>query len=246
MGWRFWKRKTSVEVEEAAGEDELMELDAGELEIEPSGPQPEIAPRFSTFTFERPPLPPEADTDVVRSMPAAEEAPHVRIERVVRTKAAGRRTGVDLRARGVSPVWVPGLYEIAMSYRLAAEAHADDPASAREFWNAYLELCPEDGEASFAYGQILLGERRFEQAWTAFEAARRANPDDGLAAGALGFLSQVRGDHVAAVAWYSDAVRLRPDCLDMLSGLADAQESAGRPADAARTRAELDRLEADQ
>jgi|JI10StandDraft_1071094.scaffolds.fasta_scaffold210576_1 tetratricopeptide (TPR) repeat protein len=245
MGWRFWKRKTAVETTEAA--DEAVEqLDSGELEVAEVSERAE-APRFHSFSFEKPPpLPPEADTAVVRSttISATEEAPHVRIERVVRNKAAGRRAGIDLRARGVSPVWVPGLREIAMSYRLAAEARADDPAGAREFWNAYLELCPEDGEAWFAYGQILLGERRFEQAWTAFESARRAQPDDGLSAGALGFLSQIRGDAVAAVTWYAEAARLRPGCRDMLGSLADAQDAAGRPSDAARTRAEIERLEA--
>ncbi|MEZ4465094.1 MAG: hypothetical protein R3F43_11510 [bacterium] len=191
-------------------------------------------------------MPAEVDTEVVRSMPAtAEEPPHVRVERVVRSKAAGRRSGTDLRSRGVGPVWVPGLLECATAYRLAAEARADDPAGAREFWSAYLELCPEDADAWFSFGQLLLGERRYEQAWTSFEAAHRHDPGNGLAAGALGFLSQVRGDHVAAATWYATAVGLRPGCRDMLSSLAEAQDAAGRTSDAARTRAELERLEAE-
>ncbi|MCA9527240.1 MAG: hypothetical protein KC549_13200, partial [Myxococcales bacterium] len=199
MGWRFWRRRSSTEVEaaeqlehdaEVGVDDEADDEAIEELAVDELGAElDEPAPRISKFTFERPPLPPGADTEVVRSMPAAaEEPPHVRVERVVRSKAAGRRSGTDLRSRGVGPVWVPGLLEIATSYRLAAEARMDDPAGAREFWNAYLELCPEDAEAWFAFGQLLLGERRFEQAWTSFEAAHRHDGGNGLAAGALGFL----------------------------------------------------------
>lgn len=184
----------------------------------------------------------EGDTDVVRSMPSSPLPERAEMERVVRRKAAGRR-GVDVRSLGVEPVFVPSLQEQAVGYRLAA-AREDDPSIARDFYAAYLELCPDDAVAWFNHGQLLLVDRRLEQAWQAFDAAFKADPTDGLAAGALGYLSGLRGDYVGAVDRYTEAVALRPGCRDMLSGLADAQLAAGRTADAARTRTEIERLDA--
>jgi hypothetical protein len=183
----------------------------------------------------------KGDTDVVRSMPSGPLPERAEMERVVRRKAAGRR-GVDVRSLGVEPVWVPSLQEQAVGYRLAA-AREQEPAVARDFYAAYLELCPDDAVAWFNQGQLLLVDRRLEQAWQAFNAAFKADPTDGLAAGALGYLSGVRGDYVGAVDRYTEAVVLRTGCPDMLSGLADAQLAAGRTADAARTRAEIERLD---
>lgn len=183
----------------------------------------------------------KGDTDVVRSMPSSPLPERAEMERVVRRKAAGRR-GVDVRSLGVEPVWVPSLQEQAVGYRLAA-AREEEPAIARDFYAAYLELCPDDAVAWFNHGQLLLIDRRLEQAWQAFDAAFKADPTDGLAAGALGYLSGARGDYVGAVDRYTEAVTLRPGCRDMLSGLADAQMAAGRTADAARSRAEIERLD---
>jgi hypothetical protein len=242
VGWKFWQRKTALTTESEDGE-ELPRLPAPST-APPPAPD---APSMQGFSFEGPIIEPpplaEGDTDVVRSMPQTESIPErVEVERVVRRKAAGRR-GVDVRSLGVGPVWVPSLREQAIGYRLAA-AREEQNSVARDFYAAYLDLCPDDGVAWFNYGQILLGERRLEQAWGAFESAFESDPTDGLAAGALGYLSSVRGDYPGAVERYTRAVALRPGCRDMLSGLADAQLAAGRTADAARTRAEIERLDA--
>ena len=63
-----------------------------------------------------------------------------------------------------------------------------------------------------------------------------------IQAGALGYLSAARGDHDEALRHYRDAVALRPDCLDMLTALAATQDAAGRPAEAAATRARIERI----
>lgn len=242
MGWKFWRRKSALTTEEV--EEELR------LPAPSTAPPPAPdAPSMQGFSFEGPILDLEpildGDTDVVHSMPRDEQPvpERVEVERVVRLKAAGRR-GVDVRSRGVGPVLVPSLREQAIGYRLAAAAETQGPV-ARDFYQAYLDLCPEDGGAWFNYGQLLLVDRRLEQAWTAFSHAAESDPDDGLAAGALGYLSGVRGDSLGAVEHYARAVELRPGCRDMLMGLADAQVAAGRTADAARTRAEIERLDAD-
>lgn len=250
MGWKFWRRKSALTTEET---DESVDEQAEQprLPAPSTAPPPAPdAPSMQGFSFEGPILEfepvPDGDTDVVRSMPADDQPlpERVEVERVVRLKAAGRR-GVDVRSRGVSPVLVPSLREPAIGYRLAA-ARETENAVARDFYQAYLELCPDDGAAWFNHGQLLLIERRLEQAWDAFNRAAACDPDDGLSAGALGYLSGVRGDYVGAVNHYQRAVDLRPGCRDMLSGLADAQIAAGRTADAARTRAEIERLDAER
>lgn len=250
MGWKFWRRKSALTTEETDS-DEIEADDLGEVLRLPAPstappPAPD-APRMQGFSFEGPALELEpileGDTDVVRSMPRNEPVPErVEVERIVRLKAAGRR-GVDVRSRGVGPVMVPSLREQAIGYRLAA-ANEPQSAAARDFYQAYLELCPDDGTAWFNHGQLLLIDRRLEQAWTAFNNAYEADETDGLAAGALGYLSGVRGDYVGAVERYTRAVELRPGCRDMLVGLADAQLAAGRNAESARTRAEIERLDA--
>ena len=205
------------------------------------GSPPDAAPlggHLSGSALSRGPL--EGDTDVVRSMPSSPLPERAEMERVVRRKAAGRR-GVDVRSLGVGPVWVPSLQEQAIGYRLAA-AREENPSVARDFYAAYLELCPDDAVAWFNHGQLLLLDRRLEQAWQAFTAAFEADPTDGLSAGALGYVSGARGDYVGAVDRYTEAVALRPGCCDMLNGLADAQLAAGRTADSARTRDEIERL----
>lgn len=243
MGWKFWRRKTALTTESEE------EVEQPRLPAPSTAPPPAAdAPSMQGFSFEGPVIEAESpvvdsDTDVVRSMPQAEDVPErVEVEQIVRRKAAGRR-GVDVRRLGVGPVWVPSLREQAIGYRLAADRESQ-AGVARDFYAAYLELCPDDGHAWFSYGQILLGERRWEQAWQAFESAAESNPEDGLAVGALGYLSGVRGDYPGAVEQYTRAVALRPGCRDMLNGLADAQLAAGRTADAARTRAEIERLDA--
>lgn len=247
MGWKFWRRKSALTTEEIDEPGEGGEALRPPAPSTAPPPAPD-APRIQGFSFEGPILDIEplieGDTDVVRSMPSDQQPvpERVEVERVVRLKAAGRR-GVDVRSRGVGPVLVPSLREQAIGYRLAA-ANEPDNAIARDFYQAYLELCPDDGAAWFNHGQLLLIDRRLEQAWTAFNNAFEADPNDGLAAGALGYLSGVRGDYPGAVGHYTRAVELRPGCRDMLVGLADAQTTAGRTADAARTRAEIERLDA--
>lgn len=222
MGWwLFWKNRRRSSDEERPPAETTEQRAA----VTPP-PPPCDAPRMEGFSFERPP----DDGHTLQSPPAVEPDPADFAE-VVRRKAADRpRRGgaIRLTERGVAPMLVPSLREQAVLYRMAArERAAVDPVAAVELWQACLELLPGDADAWFEFGQALLAARRFDAAWSAFETARHHDPAHGLACGALGFLSSLRGDHGSAVHFYGEAVAQRPECPDMRRGLDEARLAAG-------------------
>lgn len=241
---RGWSSQTTITTEDEpaanAGETVTHEPEPAP----PTAPAPpatgSTSPRFGGFSFEAPrPASPTSAT-VEAPAPALESSPTADVAAAVRRKA---RRGAKVAERGVGPVMVPSLREQALVYRLAAESRArTEPRTSLELWKVYLELCPEDAEAWFLYGQSLLIAGQAEPAQHAFVETRLRDPRHGLAAGALGYISAARGDHDEALRHYRDAVALRPDCLDMLTALAATQDAAGRPAEAAATRARIERI----
>ena len=226
MGWPFKRgRETTTKVVDDAKKTETV--------IAPPAPPTSDAPdvpRSGGFHFDGAPDPPPQPAEATRD-PSERPAP--------------RRPGARAADRGVAPMWVPGAREKASLYRLAADARAaEDPNEAQALWRAYLELCPTDATGWFVYGQCLAVSGQTDEAWDAFVAARRADPGMGLATGALGYLCRSRGDLDGAVRYYDEAVGLRPECVDMLEGLAEAQASIGRAEDALVTRERLERLRA--
>ncbi len=204
----------------------------------PPPPQPKPTAKVQTafgFTFERP-----TETKPTVQSPAR-PTPQPDVAAVVRSKAAKRKRAFDPASRGVAPVWVPSLSEQALAYRVAAEREVE-PGLAAQLWTAYVELQPEDGPAWFVLGQLMLQLRRPGSAWAAFERVRVLDPTHALAAGAMGFLCMARGDAAAAREHYTEAARLRPNCPDMLAGLAQACESAGDEVQARAARARLERV----
>lgn len=205
------------------------------------------APRFGGFSFE---VPAVGDTRVEAARETVGEAstlvspvsapssPTADMVAAVRRKA-GRR-GARVADRGVAPVWVPSLREQATVYRLAAEGRAADaPETTLALWDAYLELCPEDADAWFLYGQCALASGRAEMAEGAFVEARRRAPTNGLAAAALGFIATMRGKAAEAVRLYEVAVALEPDDVELLEALAAAHDAAGQLGEAAAVRAQI-------
>lgn len=236
---RGWSSQTTITTE---GEPPANAGEAVTHEPEPAPEAPpatgSTSPRFGGFSFEGPR--PASSATVEAPAPAVETSPTADVAAAVRRKA---RRGAKVAERGVGPVMVPSLREQALVYRLAAESRArTEPRTSLDLWKVYLELCPEDAEAWFLYGQSLLVAGQAEPAQHAFVETRLRDPRHGLAAGALGYISAARGEHDEALRHYRDAVALRPDCLDMLGALAATQDAAGRPAEAAATRARIARI----
>lgn len=246
MGWRFWRRRSS-EVEQTVEVDTATE--AASL-IEPP-PRHSLAPAFQAdaidssldefrLDLDRETLPPvEISPLGTPSAAAIEEVADVAA--VVRRKGTRRTltspTAIHPAERGCRPIWVPSLREHALLYRLAADSRAEsEPETAANLWHAYVDLCPDDGEAWFSAGQCLLARRDWAEAQTAFEAAHRLMPDHAGAAGALGFMAGTRGDAEEAVAHYRAAVDRAPRDIDLWTALAEAQEAASMREDAVASR----------
>ena len=220
MIWRFFKRGSPTT--EVVGEEDQSASETA------SG---RAAPRLSTFSFQAisesraQELAKEGDTAVETprlSEPAAD------VTSIVRDKARGRR---QFRAadRGVAPVFVPSIREVATCLKLEAEALGLEQASAAQtVWQEYLTLNPRDVEAWFSYGHCAVLIEQDERARQAFQMVIQLEPNHGLAHGALGFVVARMGwlDH--AIKHYQAAVNLRPGCLDMLSELARLYERNGQ------------------
>lgn len=239
---RGWSSQTQTATEEGAGaksDDAVAETPPDAAPV-PALPAPN--PRLGGFSFEGPAAErPTAGATVEAPAPDVESSPTADVAAAVRRKAP--RRGVKVAERGVGPVLVPSLREQALVYRIAAEARArEEPETVLGLWKAYLDLCPEDGDAWFLYGQCLLSSGLLDAAWGAFVETRRHQPTHGLAAGALGYLSAARGDHDEALRHYRDAVALRPACLDMLSALRAAQLATGRAEEARATEARIQQI----
>lgn len=232
MGWRFWKKRTTV-------------LEEGSVEGAVTDAAPEIdadTPRVGLFHFDSPEAATPPSAGPTLQAPAAAPAPEDDVAAVVRRKVrrTGRRPVLDFDALGVVPLAPPSLREVALLYREAARQRAATrPDEAIEFWRAYLDLSPSDGGAWTELGQALLAAQRFEAAWGAFVEARQLDPLDPLPAGALGFLSVQSGDFEAAVSHYAEATRLSPGTPALLHELANAQGRAGDAEGEAATRARL-------
>ncbi len=199
----------------------------------------ESAPRRGGFRFEDP----EGSETSLQA--AAPPPPVDDLAAVVRRKTEGRRPGLRVADRGVSPMMVAGMRERAALYRLAAEQRAETaPEEALALWRGYLELCPTDGEGWFVYGQCLADGGELDAAWNAFVEARRHAPSHAYAAAALGYLCQARGDLDGASRYYGQAVELAEDAAPLLESLAEVQAQSGCEAEASVTRARLARLRA--
>jgi tetratricopeptide (TPR) repeat protein len=230
VDWRFWKRKTAVTVEETAPSD----ADATQARVS-APPGAAEAPRLDSFAFEAAPAPEPVDPAA-----AAED-----VRNIVRSKTR-RRLSAEPTPRplavGFEPVLVPSLRGQALVYRLAAEQRAAAPAEALDFWNAYLELCPDDGDAWFALGHARLALGHMDEAAAAFGEARRCAPRDALPIGALGYVAGCAGDWDGAVRLLTEAIVFAPQDAELWARLAEAQERAGHAGAAHESRQRLETL----
>ncbi len=229
MIWRIFKRRKNTEatVDEPVREVERSTASAPTL----SGFYFESASTTSREPVATPPAPPSSSL--------GDYAAAVR----ERTR---RRRNVSTADRGVTPVMIPSLLEQAYLYRMAAELRAaTEPDTALALWDAYLTLCPDDGDGWFVYGQCLSGLGAWEQAQDAFNEARRLTPTAHLPVAALGFVAGQMGDGSAEVGYYEEAVELSGDAVEMLQALHHAQLRAGFETAAVETHERIEVLRAE-
>ncbi len=234
MDWRFWRRRRPAS-------ETTLEVDPPVDASEPAKRAPvaaPAAPHFDEFAFE---APRPGATTVDAEAPPAED-----VRDVVRRKA-GRRLAADAPPRtvppGFEPVLVPSLREQALVYRLAAEQRAAvAPHEALDFYRAYLDLCPDDGEAWLGCGGVRLAIGAFDEAAQAFREARRCAPREPGPLGCLGYVAGCLGDWEGAMRHFGEAVALAPHDADLCARLADAQERAGHGDAARETRQRLESL----
>jgi tetratricopeptide (TPR) repeat protein len=137
---------------------------------------------------------------------------------------------------------------INLHYRLgrALLQQSHDPAvleQARKEFEAELSLNPSDAVAEYQVAQILVAEQQKPQAAPHFERAAELRPDFPEAIIAVAKLRLDAKRYADAIALLDRAVKLQPRNETAHYNLMLAYRSAGRTADAAREKIELDKLQ---
>jgi tetratricopeptide (TPR) repeat protein len=137
---------------------------------------------------------------------------------------------------------------IDLHYRLgrALLEQSHDPANleqARQEFQAELALNPSDAVAEYQIAQILIAEQQKEQAAAHFERAAELRPDFPEALIAVAKLRSDAKRYPDAIALLERAVKLQPRNESAHYNLMLAYRNAGRPSDAEREKAELEKLQ---
>ncbi|HUJ21839.1 MAG TPA: tetratricopeptide repeat protein [Bryobacteraceae bacterium] len=127
---------------------------------------------------------------------------------------------------------------------LLMQSHsAQAVAQARHEFEAELKLNPNDAVAEYEIGQILVTERKPDEAAPRFERALGITPDFAEALVALARLRLDRKRYDDAIQLLQHAVRLQPANESAHYNLMLAYRNAGRSADAQREKAEIEKLQ---
>ncbi len=234
--WRFFRRRAQTTTEEEKRPEHSVRSESTSTH----------APSMSAFSFQAPEktvdsVEIQALDTVVDEVPRPE--PEADLASALRERTEGRRRG-QAAIRGVRPVLVPSLDELAVSWRIGAiQAERARPNDAIDLWHAYLTLCPADIDAWMRLGQAALMAEDVEVASQAFLEVCDRDPQNGLAQGALGHIAAQHRYFDEAVQRYTAAAALRPGCTDMLTELMRCQKLAGDLPAAENTRIQLQRLE---
>ena len=97
------------------------------------------------------------------------------------------------------------------------------PQAEEEYRDA-IRLDANNAALESAYGQVLVEERKWDEAMTALRAAIALQPDDAVAHNNLGVALQTTGNLADAVPDFREAIRLQPDYLEAHSNLGAALE----------------------
>ncbi|MEE2644344.1 MAG: hypothetical protein VYD19_05375 [Myxococcota bacterium] len=162
--------------------------------------------------------------------PSSSELPRVFLEQsVFRPLEENERYQVPaLDDRGVEPLLVPSLLEVASLYRQWVEqfSESQDQGQVSQMWVAYLELCPDDFESLVAYGWHLFEHQGPEQAWPLFAHVLEQQSESVDAFVTAGRFWMRANQPLRAVPFFEDATRLAPRRRDLLLFLLDAQKRA--------------------
>ncbi len=104
---------------------------------------------------------------------------------------------------------------------------AGDAQGAREAYQAAVAAFGGYAEAREALGEVLLGQKRFQEAAREFEQAARLEPELALAWYNLGYAARRLGDLGRARDAWRRYLALRPDDLDARLGLAESLRGLG-------------------
>jgi len=137
---------------------------------------------------------------------------------------------------------------ISLHYRLgrALLQQSHDPSvltQARREFEAELSLNPSDAVAEYQVAQILTAEQKKPEAAAHFERAAELRPDFPEALIAVAKLRSDAKRYSDAIALLERAVKLQPRNETAHYNLMMVYRNAGRPADAQREKAELDKLQ---
>jgi tetratricopeptide (TPR) repeat protein len=126
---------------------------------------------------------------------------------------------------------------------LLLESHApENLALARREFEAELALNPGDAVPEYEIGQILLASQQTAEAARHFERAAALSPDFPEALEAVAKARMDAQQYAEAIGLLEKVVRLQPANESAHYSLMMAYRNAGRPDDAARERAALDKL----
>ena len=147
--------------------------------------------------------------------------------------------------RGVEPLLIPSLLEIASQYRQWVErfARSHEAHEVSQMWIAYLELCPEDLESLLAYGWHLFDQQGPEVAWPIFEHALGQAPEHSSYFETAGRFWMRAHQPLRAISYFEEALRLSPHNRELLFYLRDAQRRAGQEEAALITEGRISTLE---
>ncbi len=127
--------------------------------------------------------------------------------------------------------------------RVLAESHsAENLAQARQEFEAELRLNPGDAAAEYEVGQILAAGQQPAEAVRHFERAAALNPNFAEALEAVAKARMDAKQYAEAIGLLERVVALQPANETAHYRLMMAYRNAGRPADAAREQAAMDKL----
>lgn len=137
--------------------------------------------------------------------------------------------------RTLGPVWIPSLLETASMYRRWVVNHGqEDPYQARDMWREYLDIRPDDLQASTDYAWLLYQFDGFEDAFKFLEEQLDTISDfDDVEQrkihllSKLGTLAQHEGKYDLSIQYFTELNTLLPDDLQCLKTLMFLHKKAG-------------------
>ncbi|HEX8916563.1 MAG TPA: hypothetical protein VF796_29700, partial [Humisphaera sp.] len=128
----------------------------------------------------------------------------------------------------------------ALFVHATASHHLGDYDGAARAWRAALAQRDEPGFANnLAYVLLVRGDRAdLDEARRLAERAYAAVPTDAGVVATVGLLRSRQGDRQAAIARYREALKLEPDSVESMLGLAEVLAAEPEQARAAASRAE--------